>query len=114
MTKTLIINTFSSFPTFPGFNTAYLKGLLTRAGKENRHIDINQLVWNRILEIDYLSQLNFNEDRIKESPFPFSIIHTSKEFNIVRKKVIDRIEKAKDILRTEKQINIKELSWSYL
>jgi hypothetical protein len=42
MTKTLIINTFSSFPTFPGFNTAYLKGVLTRAGKENRHIDINR------------------------------------------------------------------------
>lgn len=111
MTKTLIINTFSSFPTFPGFNTAYLKGLLTHAGKENRHIDINQLVWNRILEIDYLSQLSFNEDRIKESPFPFSIIHTSKQFNIMRKKVIDRVEKAKDILRTKKQINIKELSW---
>lgn len=111
MTKTIIINTFSSFPTFPGFNTAYLKGLLTRAGKENRHIDINQLVWNRMLEIDYLSQLRFNEDRIKESPFPYSIIHTSKEFDILKDKVLVRIEQAKDTLRTKKQINIRELSW---
>lgn len=112
MTKTLIINTFSSFPTFPGFNTAYLKGLLTRAGKENRYIDINQLVWNKMLERDYLSQLSFNEERIKESQCPYSIIRTSGEFIILKNKVLSRIEKAIHILRTEKQLNIRELSWS--
>lgn len=41
--KTLILNTFSSFATFPMFNPAYLKGLLCRSGFENKHIEVNQI-----------------------------------------------------------------------
>ena len=48
--KTLILNTFSSFATFPMFNPAYLKGLLNQANIENKHIDVNQIIWNVLLQ----------------------------------------------------------------
>lgn len=44
--KTLILNTFS---TFPMFNPAYLKGFLLRDGIECEHIDINQIVCSKLL-----------------------------------------------------------------
>ncbi len=37
--KTIVLNTFSSFATFPMFNPAYIKGLLCREGIDNIHID---------------------------------------------------------------------------
>lgn len=33
--KTIVLNTFSSFATFPMFNPAYIKGLLCREGIDN-------------------------------------------------------------------------------
>ena len=44
--KTIVLNTFSSFATFPMFNPAYIKGLLCREGIDNIHIDVNQITWN--------------------------------------------------------------------
>lgn len=56
--KALILNTFSSFATFPMFNPAYLKGLLCRAGINNKHIDVNQIIWNTLLDRDFIEDLN--------------------------------------------------------
>lgn len=59
--KTIVLNTFSSFATFPMFNPAYIKGLLCREGIDNIHIDVNQITWNSLLEEEFLAKLSFNE-----------------------------------------------------
>lgn len=53
--KTIVLNTFSSFATFPMFNPAYIKGLLCREGIDNIHIDVNQITWNSLLEEEFLA-----------------------------------------------------------
>ena len=62
--KTLIFNTFS---TFPMFNPAYLKGFLLRDGIECEHIDINQIVCSKLLSKDFLQSLVFNKNNVSST-----------------------------------------------
>lgn len=110
--KTLILNTFSTFSTFPMFNPAYLKGYLLRDGIECEHIDINQIVWNKLLSKDFLQSLVFNKNRISETPFPYSIIYSEADFVYTKKKVIKRIEYAISILREKDGLTIRNLQFA--
>lgn len=110
--KTVILNTFTSFATFPMFNPAYLKGLLLRAGIENKHIDVNQITWNILLNEDFLNSLSFNKEIVETSPFPYSILNTASEFSTSKQKVLRRINKAKQILQSSSATNIRLLNWA--
>lgn len=107
--KTLILNTFS---TFPMFNPAYLKGFLLRDGIECEHIDINQIVCSKLLSKDFLQSLVFNKNRISETPFPYSIIYSEADFVYRKKKVIKRIEYAISILREKDDLTIRNLQFA--
>ena len=65
--KTLILNTFSTFSTFPMFNPAYLKGVLLRDGIECEHIDINQIICSKLLSKDFLQSLVFNKNNVSST-----------------------------------------------
>ena len=112
--KTLILNTFSSFATFPMFNPAYLKGLLCRSGIECKHIDVNQIIWNELLNKEFIGLQKFHKELIQESPFPYSIINTIEKFEIEKKKVIDRVDRAKEILRSSDARNLRNLRWAQM
>lgn len=107
--KTLILNTFS---TFPMFNPTYLKGFLLRDGIECEHIDINQIVCSKLLSKDFLQSLVFNKNRISETPFPYSIIYSEAVFVYRKKKVIKRIEYAISILREKDGLTIRNLQFA--
>lgn len=110
--KTLILNTFSTFSTFPMFNPAYLKGYLQRDGIECQHMDINQIVWNKLLSKPFLQSLVFNKQRILETPFPYSIIYSEADFADTKERVISRIEYAINILREKDNLNIRNLQFA--
>ncbi|WCF99639.1 B12-binding domain-containing radical SAM protein [Porphyromonas gingivalis] len=110
--KTLILNTFSTFSTFPMFNPAYLKGYLQRDGIECQHMDINQIVWNKLLSKPFLQSLVFNKQRILETPFPYSIIYSEADFADTKERVINRIEYAINILREKDNLNIRNLQFA--
>ena len=114
--KTLILNTFSYFATFPMFNPAYLKGLLCRSGIENKHIEVNQIIWNELLSKEFIGLQKFHKELIQESPFPYSIINTVEKFEIEKKKVINRVDRAKEILflRIEKEVRQKRGYHNYI
>lgn len=112
--KTLILNTFSSFATFPMFNPAYLKGLLNQANIENKHIDVNQIIWNVLLDKEFISKLQFHPELIKLTPFPYSEIDNVEYFEIVKEKILNRIDRAKSILRSSSAKDIKYLRWVQL
>lgn len=106
--KTIVLNTFSSFATFPMFNPAYIKGLLCREGIDNIHIDVNQITWNSLLEEEFLAKLSFNE-AVLDPSFPYSIISSNKEFELTKAKVLRRISKAKFLLRSSSSIIFRNL-----
>ena len=110
--KTLILNTFSSFATFPMFNPAYLKGLLCRASINNKHIDVNQIIWNALLDKEFIVAQKFQYELMQDNSFPYSIIHTDKEFEVEKEKVVNRIDAAKRILRTSDARNLRNLIWA--
>lgn len=112
--KTLILNTFSSFATFPMFNPAYLKGLLCRAGINNKHIDVNQIIWNTLLDKEFIVAQKFQYKLMQDNLFPYSIIHTDEEFEIEKEKVVNRIDVAKCILRTSDARNLRNLRWAQM
>lgn len=109
--KTIVLNTFSSFATFPMFNPAYIKGLLCREGIDNIHIDVNQITWNSLLEEEFLAKLSFNE-AVLDPSFPYSIISSNKEFELTKAKVLRRISKAKFLLRSSSSIIFRNLLWA--
>lgn len=81
--KTVILNTFTSFATFPMFNPAYLKGLLLRAGIENKHIDINQKPFFTTFNVFGLML----DSPMYEKPDQFGIIETHDDdtkFNMIQ------------------------------
>lgn len=110
--KTIVLNTFSSFATFPMFNPAYLKGLLCRNNIENTHIDVNVTTWNALLDEKFLKSLSFNEEILNSSNFPYSIIFSQNDFEVTKEKVINRIHHAKEILRSSNAANLKYLLWA--
>lgn len=109
--KTIVLNTFSSFATFPMFNPAYIKGLLCREGIDNIHIDVNQITWNSLLEEEFLAKLSFNE-AVLDPSFPYTIISSNKEFELTKAKVLHRISKAKFLLRSSSSIIFRNLLWA--
>ena len=81
--KTVILNTFTSFATFPMFNPAYLKGPLLRAGIENKHIDINQKPFLTTFNVFGLML----DSPMYEKPDQFGIIETHDDdtkFNMIQ------------------------------
>lgn len=112
--KTLILNTFSSFSTFPMFNPAYLKGLFCRAGIKNMHIDVNQIIWNALLDKEYIAAQKFQYELMQNSLFPYSIIRTDEEFEVEKAKVVNRIDAAKSILRTSDARKLRNLRWAQM
>lgn len=109
--KTIVLNAFSSFATFPMFNPAYIKGLLCREGIDNIHIDVNQITWNSLLEEEFLAKLSFNE-AVLDPSFPYTIISSNKEFELTKAKVLHRISKAKFLLRSSSSIIFRNLLWA--
>lgn len=112
--KSLILNTFSSFSTFPMFNPAYLKGLLCRAHINNKHIDVNQIIWNTLLDREFIEEQKFQYELIQNNPFPYSIIQTAEDFENKKRKVVNRIDTAKSILRLSDARNIRNLRWAQM
>ena len=75
-------------------------------------MDINQIVWNKLLSKPFLQSLVFNKQRILETPFPYSIIYSEADFADTKERVINRIEYAINILREKDNLNIRNLQFA--
>lgn len=112
--KTLIISSFSFFPTYLPYSSSYLTGLLRENDIEATQLDMNACLWDFFLSTDFLSRLSYSELVFTEGlPCPFCPSMTSEEFALIKEDVIQTIDEAKVVLKDPKRFYVfSEFKWA--
>lgn len=113
MKKNLILNNFGFFPSLPPYSTSYISGLLRGNGLHVKHIDSSLILWEKMLSNDYLKNLTFIEERVKENPLPFCPPLQERTFDVMKNNVATNIESALDVFKKKELFyDIDKLLWA--
>lgn len=114
MRKIAIINNFGMFPSNPPNSTSKVCSLLKRETNINvKHIDLNLLIWKKILSKDFLNKCEIHEERLTHSNVSFCEKMTKKTFSAIKSNVLENIEEAIKVFKDKKLFaDTNTLSWA--
>ena len=114
MRKIAIINNFGMFPSNPPNSTSKVCSLLKRETNiDVKHIDLNLLIWKKILSKDFLNRCEIHEERLTHSNVSFCEKMTKKTFLAIKSNVLENIEEAINVFKDKKLFaDTNTLSWA--
>ncbi len=112
--KTLTVNSYSLFPTYIPYSSAYLCGLLKKNGIDATQLDVGVELWNYFLSKDYLCNLTYQKQVFDVVPScPFCPPISKRRFVDIKGYILDSIDTAKGVLQNSDSFcNFNKLNWA--
>lgn len=109
----LLLNSFGFFSSFPSVSMAKVAALLNKVEIKAHCLDINLILWNHLLDVDYLKSREYRPEMGSKTRVPFPLNINEKTYEVLKDNVVKNIQAALKIFKSKNDFyQHDKLNWA--